>query len=88
VRFNGYRITPSDLDEAKEEWTAKRNVPETINHSLKCLRRVLHVIALTGKPEKNPFPNFDMPKVSQGRTRFLTLEEEATVLKALGQPYA
>lgn len=82
------QITSSDLDEAKEELTAKGHVPETIKHYLKFLRHVLNVAIRTSKLEKNPFAKFDMPKVSQGRTRFLTLEEEAALLKALGQPYA
>ncbi|MCA9470257.1 MAG: site-specific integrase [Nitrospira sp.] len=81
-------ITPADLDDAKEDLVAKKYAPETIKHYLKFLRHVLSEAIRRGTLEKTPFTRFEMPKVSQGRTRFLTVEEEAVLLKALGQPYA
>jgi hypothetical protein len=66
----GFLVTHSDLDGTKEELTVKRYVSETIKHFLKFLRHVLNDAVLIGKLKKNPLANFDMSKVSQGRTRF------------------
>ena len=80
-------ITVSDLEGAKEALRAQGYAPETMKHYLKFLRHVLNVAIQFNHLDKNPFTRFQMPKVSQGRTRFLSLEEEATLLKALGAPY-
>lgn len=53
---------------------------------MKFLRHALNVAIWFNHLDENPFTRFQIPKVSQGRTRFLTLEE-ATLLKALGAPY-
>ncbi len=81
-------ITPADLDEAKEELVGEEYAAETIKHYLKFLRHVLNLAVRDGKVEKNPFARFTMPKTGHGKTRFLTMQEEAALLKALGQPYA
>lgn len=80
-------ITVSDLEGAKEALRAQGYAPETMKHYLKFLRHVLNVAIQFNHLDKSPFTRFQMPKVSQGRTRFLSLEEEATLLKALGAPY-
>ncbi|GJL57825.1 MAG: integrase [Nitrospirales bacterium] len=81
-------ITPADLDSVKRELTEKGHTGETIKHYLKFLRHVLNEAIRGDKLEKTPFARFTMPKVSQGRTRFLTMEEESALLQALGEPYA
>ncbi|MCB9774687.1 MAG: site-specific integrase [Nitrospiraceae bacterium] len=81
-------ITPSDLDEAKEKLVGKGYAAETIKHYLKFLRHALNLAVRDSKVEKNPFSRFTMPKTGHGKTRFLTMMEEAALLKALGQPYA
>lgn len=81
-------ITPSDLDSVKRELTEKGYTGETIKHYLNFLRHVLNEAIRGDKLEKTPFPRFTMPKISQGRTRFLTTAEEAALLQALGEPYA
>lgn len=91
TRMDGKRlshITPSDLDSVKRELIEKGYTGETIKHYLKFLRHVLNEAIRADKLEKTPFARFTMPKVSQGRTRFLTMEEEAALLQALGEPYA
>ncbi len=90
IRLAGKRlnhITASDLDSVKRELIGKIYAPETIKHYLKFLRHVLNLAIRDGKLEKNPFVKISMPKTSQGRTRFLTLEEEQALLNTLGQPY-
>ncbi|MEC4680774.1 MAG: tyrosine-type recombinase/integrase [Nitrospirota bacterium] len=82
------QVTSSDLDNAKDNLMGKGYAAETIKHYLKFLRHVLNEAIRTDKLEKNPFAKFEMPKVSEGRTRFLTMQEEDALLHALGQPYA
>ena len=40
-----------------------------------------------GLIEKSPFLNVKLPTVRAGRTRFLSVEEEAQLSQAIGQPY-
>ncbi len=84
-RLNG--ITPADLERAQRDLRAKDLAPQTILHYLKFLRHVLNVAVRDGKLEKSPFTQVTMPKVSKGRTRFLTPQEETTVLEHLGLVY-
>ena len=60
---------------------------QTVLHYMKFLRHVLNVAVRHGKLERNPFDRVELPKVSANRTRYLTPEEEAKVLKALGSTY-
>ena len=48
---------------------------------------MLNIAVRDGKLEKSPFTQVTMPKVSQGKTRFLTMEEETRLLEALGTPH-
>ncbi|RMH38362.1 MAG: site-specific integrase [Nitrospirae bacterium] len=80
-------ITPSLLDSIKGQLRSEGKAPQTVHHYLKFLRHVLNVAIREGRLSSNPFSRITMPKVSQGRTRFLTIEEEAKLLEALG-PHA
>ena len=75
------------MEAIKRELTEKGLAPESIKHDLKFLRHVLNVAIRDGQLEKSPFTRVTMPKVSQGKTRFLTVTEEARLLEALGKPY-
>ncbi len=91
TRLTGKRlshITPADLDNVKRELVGKGYAPETIKHYLKFLRHVLNVAVRDGNLDKTPFTKFTMPKTPQGSTRFLTIDEEAELLKKLGDPYS
>jgi len=81
-------ITLDDLEKVRGELIGKGYAAETIKHQLKFLRQVMNEAIRTGKLRGTPFARFTMPKVAQAQTRFLTVEEEADLLKALGQPYA
>ena len=37
--------------------------------------------------EKSPFASVKLPTVRAGKTRFLSIEEEAQLCQAIGQPY-
>ena len=80
-------ITPANLDEVKQALVNAGYAPETIKHYLKFLRHVLNLAVRDQILEQNPFAKFTMPKIGQGHTRFLTIEEEQFLLKRLGNPY-
>ena len=82
-----HHITPSDVDAIKRELVEQGYAPESIKHDLKFLRHVLNVAVRDGKFEKSPFTQVTMPKVYQGKTRFLSMEEETRLVEALGEPY-
>jgi integrase len=54
---------------------------------MKFLRHVLNVAVRDGKLERNPFAAVSLPKVRPTKTRFLTVEEEATLLEKIGPTY-
>jgi len=90
-RFPGRRInamTPASLEDAMRALTADNLAPQTIVHYMKYLRHVLNVAVRDGKLEKTPFSKVTLPKVRTGRTRFLSLDEERTILEKLGPIYA
>ena len=66
----------------------KSYAPQTVLHYMKFLRHLLNLAIRDGKLERNPFAQVTLPKVSQGRTRFLSPGEEEQLLKALGPVYA
>ncbi len=82
-----HHITPSDVEAIKRDLVEHGYAAETIKHDLKFLRHVLNVAVRDGKLEKSPFTQVTMPKVSQGKTRFLSMEEETHLLETLGKPY-
>jgi integrase len=89
-RIGGKRlneVTPQILDEAQHHLKTNGLSPQTVLHYMKFLRRVLNIAVRDSRLHRNPFAQVKLPKVTPGRTRFLTQEEEATLLKALGPIY-
>lgn len=80
-------ITPAVLEEAKRELAARGLASQTVLHYLKFLRHVLYVAIREGRLERNPFARVPLPKVRPTRTRFLSVEEEAALVTALGPGY-
>ena len=89
-RLTGKRLnhlTPVILDQAKADLFRTPYAPQTVLHYLKFLRHVLNLAVRDGKLERSPFVRVELPTVTANRTRCLTLDEEAKVLKALGPTY-
>ena len=89
-RFKGKRlngITPALLEEAQRDLQADGLASQTVLHYMKFLRHVLNRAVRDRKLERNPFAQVTLPKVTCGKTRFLTLKEEATLRERLGNPY-
>jgi integrase len=82
-----HAITPAILEHAMVDLSAKNYTPQTIVHYLKFLRHVLRWAIGRGHLEKSPFASVKLPTVRAGRTRCLSIDEEATLCKAIGQPY-
>jgi len=80
-------VTPAILEQAMADLAAKHYTPQTIVHYLKFLRHVIRWAIGRGLIEKSPFTSVKLPTVRAGRTRFLSIEEEARLCKAIGQPY-
>ena len=80
-------ITPALLEAAQRDMLAKKLAPQTVLHYMKFLRHILNKAVRDGKMDKNPFAQMALPKVSSGKTRFLTPKEEKALLEKLGQPY-
>ena len=90
-RLKGKRlnaITPAVLEDAMRALAAEQLAPQTILHYMKFLRHVLNVAIRDGKLDRNPFAKVTLPKVRAGRTRFLSPQEERTLLDKLGPTYA
>lgn len=84
-RLNG--ITPAILEDAQPGLLADELASQTVLHYMKFLRHILNRAVRDGKLERNPFAQVTLSKVTCGKTRFLTLEEEATLRETLGNPY-
>ncbi len=80
-------ITPAVLEQAQRDLFQRQFAAQTVLHYLKFLRHVLNLAVRDGKLERNPFAQIKLPKVTPNRTRFLTPEEEARILEALGPTY-
>ena len=78
---------PSLLDEAMAYLAARNYTPQTIVHYMKFLRHVFRWAIGRGVIEKSPFTSVKLPTVRAGKTRFLSIEEEARLCTAIGQPY-
>ncbi len=61
---------------------AKNLSPQSVHHVLALLRRILRK-AIQWELYAGPLPIFEMPRVQNDRTRFLTLEEAARLLSEL-----
>ena len=89
-RLKGKRlnsITPTDLEGAQRDLLAQGLAPQTVLHYLKFLRHMLNKMVRDGKLERNPFTSVVLPKVSKGRLRYLSLEEEQRLLEGIGPTY-
>ena len=80
-------MTPAILEQAIADLAGKHYAPQTIVHYLKFLRHVFRWAIGRGVIEKSPFASVKLPTVRAGRTRFLSIEEEARLCQAIGQPY-
>ena len=82
-----HAVTPAILEQAIADLAGKHYSPQTIVHYLKFLRHILRWAIGRGLIEKSPFASVKLPTVRAGRTRFLSIEEEARLCQAIGQPY-
>lgn len=82
-----HAVSPALLDEAMADLAVKRYTPQTIVHYLKFLRHVFRWAMGRGVIDKSPFTSVKLPTVRAGKTRFLSIEEEAQLCKVIGQPY-
>ena len=90
-RFPGIKligVTSTAIEEVKEELLNKGLANQSVLHYLKFLRHILNLAVENGKLSRNPFAQVKLPKVGQGRLRFLSLEEEGRLLRAIGPRYA
>ncbi|MEO6306535.1 MAG: tyrosine-type recombinase/integrase [Nitrospiraceae bacterium] len=90
ARLTGLRlnhVTPAVIEEAQRDLLAKQYAPQTVVHYLKALRHVLNLAVRNGLIDRNPFARVQLVKVKNGKTRFLTPEEEACLLEKLGPIY-
>ncbi len=75
--------------EAKENGAADRRLtPQRVNRYVEWLRHLLNVAVREGKLASNPVLNLRMYKEPKGKTRFLSIEEEAVLVEKLGPVYA
>ena len=78
---------PALLEQAMADLATKHYTPQTIVHYMKFLRHVFRWAIGRGVIEKSPFASVKLPTVRAGQTRFLSVEEEAQLCQAIGQPY-
>lgn len=83
-----HAVTPALLDQAMADLATKHYAPQTIVHYLKFLRHVFRWVIGRGVIEKSPFASVKLPTVRTGKTRFLSIEEEARLCTVIGEPYA
>lgn len=82
-----HAVTPALLDQAIADLGTAKKTPQTILHYMKFLRHVFRWAIGRGVIEKSPFASVKLPTVRAGKTRFLSIEEEAQLCRAVGQPY-
>lgn len=95
-RWQGLRlnaITPEALDRARRDLlehpreSKKCRTPQTVNRYCAWLRHVLNQAVRDGKLASNPVLKLKMYAEPKGKTRFLSMEEEALLLEKLGPTY-
>jgi integrase len=89
-RLKGQRlnhITATVIEDAQRDLLATPYAPQTVVHYLKALRHVLNTAVRDGKLDRNPFARVQLVKVQNGKTRFLSPDEETRVLHMLGPIY-
>ncbi len=80
-------MTHAILDQALKDLASKHYAPQTIVHYMKFFSHVFRWAIGRGLIEKSLFISVKLPTVRAGKTRFLSIEEEARLCKAIGQPY-
>lgn len=80
-------ITPQRIEEAKQHLLKRGLAHGTINRYRAWLRHVLNVAIRDGRLTANPTAKVKELRESKGRTRFLSVEEEAKLVEALGPVY-
>ncbi len=80
-------LTAAGIEQARARLLEGRAVA-TANRYLQFLRRVLNKAVRDGQLATNPVCQVKMFKEPAGKTRFLSLEEEASLCQKLGEPYA
>jgi integrase len=76
-------VRPVDIEEFKNRMLAQRS-PQTVKHALGLLRRVYRKMAAWGEYKGDiPTVSVPMPKVDNGRLRFLTPDEAVRLVEAL-----
>ena len=85
VRLNHVKATV--IEDAQRALLAQNLAPQTVLHYVKSLRHVLNKAVRDGKLERNPFAQVQLVKVQNGKTRFLSPDEERRLLDKLGPIY-
>ncbi|NOS83159.1 MAG: site-specific integrase [Nitrospira sp.] len=80
-------VTSTMLEEAIADLKTAKKAPQTVVHYLKFMRHVFRWAIGKKVIEKSPFASVTLPTVRAGRTRFLSVEEEAALCQAIGPPY-
>lgn len=75
-------IKSIDVLRLRQKIEAKQLSPQSVHHVLGLLRRILRK-AIQWELYPGPLPIFEMPKVQNDRTRFLTVEESTVLLNEL-----
>ena len=89
-RLKGQRlnhVTAVLIEEAQRDLLAQHLAPQTVLHYLKALRHVLNHAVRDGQLDRNPFARVPLVKVQNGKTRFLSPDEETRLLAQLGPIY-
>jgi integrase len=89
-RLKGLRlnhVNAAVIEEAQRILLAKNLAPQTALHYCKSLRYVLNKAVRDGQLDRNPFARVQLVKVQNGKTRFLSPDEETRLLEVLGPIY-
>jgi integrase len=85
LRLN--QVNAAVIEDAQRVLLAQNLAPQTVLHYLKSLRHVLNNAVRDGQLDRNPFARVQLVKVQNGKTRFLSPEEETRLLDKLGPIY-
>ena len=85
MRIN--QLTPAFLEQKQIKLNKEGRTPQTTKKYMTFLRRVLYKVVRDGKLTSNPVARMKLHKETTGRTRFLSPEEEAQLMGALGPEY-
>lgn len=89
-RLKGLRlnhVNAAVIEDAQRVLLAQNLAPQTVLHYLKSLRHVLKKAVRDGQLDRNPFARVPLVKVQNGKTRFLSPDEETCLLDKLGPIY-